>query len=251
MNVVALGSLKHSPGVTTLALALTHAIAERTPRVVLLDADPAGGDVAAYVGTPTEPGLVTMAAACRHPDAHLDLSSHARPLPNGGSAVVAPAAPHHAAAAIAAIAARMPAAGATDDIAVVDCGRLAASSPTLPMIEDATSLVVLLRPTVAGVSAVVEQVGWLRSLGAANTVLVVQGEHPYGAAEVERATGLPVLAVAPIDGRGAEAAYGALPERAERRTPLGRAARSLADAVLPAGSETAAPPSSRVEAVAP
>jgi MinD-like ATPase involved in chromosome partitioning or flagellar assembly len=248
VNIVALGSLKHSPGVTTLALALTHAVAERTDRIVLLDADPAGGDVAAYVGTPTEPGLVTLAAACRHPEAHVDLNSHARPLPNGGSAVVAPGTPSQAAAALGAIATRVRDAGASDDVAVIDCGRLAVSSPTLPVIDGAGWLVVLVRPTVAGVSAVVAQAGWLRSLGAANTGLVVQGERPYAASEVEGATGLPVIAVAPIDMRGAEAAYGALPQRAERRTPLGRAARSLADTLFPCGTETPRL-SPRVEAV--
>jgi MinD-like ATPase involved in chromosome partitioning or flagellar assembly len=249
VNVVALGSLKHSPGVTTFALALTHAVAERTNQIVLVDADPAGGDVAAYVGMPTEPGLVTLAAACRHPDVHLDLNPHARPIPNGGSAVVAPGTPSHAAAALRAIATRMSDAGGTDDVAVIDCGRLATSSPTLPMIGGAVWLVVLVRPTVAGVSAVVAQAAWLRSLGAANTGLVVQGERPNDAAAVERATGLPVVAVAPMDVRGAEAAYGALPQRAERRTPLGRAARSLADTLLPRGPETPRP-SPRSEAVA-
>ena len=48
MTLVALASLKSSPGTTTAALALCQ-VWPRARRVILIEADPAGGDIAARV----------------------------------------------------------------------------------------------------------------------------------------------------------------------------------------------------------
>jgi hypothetical protein len=63
MTVVAVGSVR-SCGVTTLALGLA-ATWPTGRQVVLVEADPAGGTLAAASGWPPEPGLVSLAAAAR------------------------------------------------------------------------------------------------------------------------------------------------------------------------------------------
>jgi hypothetical protein len=64
MTVVAVCSTKGSPGVTTLACALA-ASWPSTRRVVLVEADPAGGDLAVRFGLHRRPGLTTLAIALR------------------------------------------------------------------------------------------------------------------------------------------------------------------------------------------
>ena len=63
MAVVAFGSVR-SCGVTTLALSLA-ATWPPERRVLLVEADPAGGTLAAGSGWPAEPSLVSLAAAAR------------------------------------------------------------------------------------------------------------------------------------------------------------------------------------------
>lgn len=64
MSVIALCSLKGSPGATTAALALATSTTLRAD-TLLVEADPAGGDLAARLGFPSEPGLASLAAAGR------------------------------------------------------------------------------------------------------------------------------------------------------------------------------------------
>jgi hypothetical protein len=96
MTVVAMFSDKGSPGVTTLGLSL----ASVWPRpVTLVEADPAGGDVARRLtdasGRPTlasEPNIMTLAAAARRDVEAIPslLWTHSQPLPSGGGGTVVP-----------------------------------------------------------------------------------------------------------------------------------------------------------------
>src|SRR5260370_41332100 len=64
MPLIVMASVKSSPGVTTTALAL--AAAWPAPQRLLLEADPAGGDLGPWLGLPPSPGLVGLAPAARH-----------------------------------------------------------------------------------------------------------------------------------------------------------------------------------------
>jgi hypothetical protein len=82
MSIVALFSDKGSPGVTTLAFALSSAWPQPA---VLVELDPAGGDLGLRLTDPTgrpvlaaDPGLLTLAASARH-DAATHVSGHAQP----------------------------------------------------------------------------------------------------------------------------------------------------------------------------
>jgi hypothetical protein len=210
MTTIALASLKHSPGVTTLSIALTMASADRDEPTLLVDLDPFGGDVAAYVGLAVDPGLGTLAAAHRRAESPLDLSRHHAELPNGGAVIVNPGVPSQIAS-------------------ILDCGRLVSGSPALPAIERADHLLIMIRPTLAGVALVQAQGGWLRSIRRDSVSLVLLGDRPYGADDVSAVTGFEVAGVVPTDQRGALGVCGALPHRAARRTPLARSARAIAD----------------------
>ena len=80
MTVIALASAKGSPGVTTATLALA---ATWPGRALLVEADPAGGDVLAGYGRgelPPAPGLLELATAARRELTPRDLLAHSRPL---------------------------------------------------------------------------------------------------------------------------------------------------------------------------
>ncbi len=62
-RLVCVTGAKGSPGATTLAAALASSVPTDTGRVLLIDADPDGGNLAAVFGAGTNPGMVTLAAA--------------------------------------------------------------------------------------------------------------------------------------------------------------------------------------------
>jgi MinD-like ATPase involved in chromosome partitioning or flagellar assembly len=233
MTTIALASLKHSPGVTTLSIALALVIADRDEPTLLVDVDPFGGDIAAYVGLAVDPGLGTLAAAHRRAERPLDLSRHVAELPNGGAVIVNPGVPSQIASILDALTPRLTTAlEAIPGIAILDCGRLVSGSPAVPAIERADHLLVMIRPTLAGVALVQAQGSWLRALGPNSVSLVLLGDRPYGVDDVRAVTGLEVAGVVPTDQRGAVGVCGALPRRAAKRTPLARSARAIADGLL-------------------
>lgn len=232
MTVLAVCSAKGSPGATTLALALTLVLSERAP-TVLVEADPSGGDLAALCGLPANPGLVSLAAAARH-GAQVDLVSHTATLPAVGVAVIAPSDPAHAAAAVVGTAARLVELGsAAYEHVVIDCGRVTTDGVTGPVLDRADAVLLVTRPTVAGVEQARVR---LPLLPARTTTIVLVDDGPYSAADVESATGVLVTWVLPMDPRGARGLRGDLPVRAARRTSLIREVRSIADIV---GSDAA------------
>src|SRR3546814_20157959 len=101
MTVVGVLSVKHAPGATTAAAAIATASATDA---VVVECDPAGGDIAARGHLAVEPGLVSLAAAGRHPPSPPALLGHSQHLPTRMPVVVAPTAPHQPASTVAALA---------------------------------------------------------------------------------------------------------------------------------------------------
>jgi len=82
VSVVALASVKGAPGVTTAALA----VAASWPagrRILLVEADPFGGDLAPRYGSSVTGGLASLFAAARHPLVPESVWDHAHELPGG------------------------------------------------------------------------------------------------------------------------------------------------------------------------
>lgn len=224
MTTIALASVKHSPGVTTAAVALAAAYGDGA---VVVEADPSGGDIAARSGLPFEPGLLNLAASGRHLGTILDFTPHAQPLPGGGRAVVAPVDPDRAGAAVATTAPRLSAAGGAD-LTIIDCGRMLASSAARPAMRGADLVLMVLEPTVTAVEHLRARMPSLERPILGRVAALLVGDRPYRPAEVEHALGIPVIGSVAVDPRGVAALYRG---SAARRSLLVRSARSVLDAM--------------------
>ena len=152
VTVVALASIKGSPGVTTAATALA---ASWPPgrRVLLVEADPFGGDLAPRYGSTITNGLASLFAAARRsltPDAiwdHVDHLPGGLPVLFGHSNVQGAVANEKAWPVIA------EALGALDADVVVDAGRLLPhfSGGIGDVLAHSDALVVLCDPTLEGI----------------------------------------------------------------------------------------------------
>jgi len=229
MTVIAFGSVKGAPGVTTTILALA-AVWPDAGQLLIAELDPDGGVLAARLGLGFEPGLVTLAAGLRH--GGNDLLQHAQPLGPAVRAVVAPAASEQVHASILTAGERLASAlgGWASDV-LVDCGRLASTSPVLDIARSAALTLLLARPRLDDVALVRARMAALRRAGV-GTRMVLVGDGPYDHDEVAAAVGDRVLAVLPSDVRTAAALNGRRPGRPGRRSPLLRSAGQLAAAIV-------------------
>ncbi|MGY0234032.1 hypothetical protein [Longispora urticae] len=184
-----IGSLKGAPGATTTAVGLA-ALWPGEP-AVLVEADPAGGDLAARFGGSVEPGLTTLAAAGRS-GARVVLSEHTQLLPVGVSAVLAP--PGDAAAAAVGALASSGRAVLAGHPAVVDLGRLAQGGPGMALAAASDRLLLVIRPTAEEQAQLAARLPWLIEATSGRLSLVLTGGGPYSARQITDAYGLPVAA---------------------------------------------------------
>ena len=244
MPLVALASVKGSPGVTitALALAATWPARER----LLLEADPAGGDLGPWLDLPPSPGLVGLAAAARHDDGGGAVWDHARQVAGGLHVVVAPVGAEQASACLATLAATALTGPPGPDPAVMiaDCGRLDPRSPALPVAAQADLTLLLVRPQVSELSHLAPRIAGLERAGLRLGLLLAPaaGRLPAGPAyspqEITATLDLPVHATIPADPRAAAhliASRGDVGSTARRR-PLLRTAASLAAGLAGHGS---------------
>ena len=209
--LIALASVKSSPGVTTIALALASAW-KTAPRRLLVEADPGGGDLGLWLGLPADSGLAGLAAAARHGhDGDLPWR-HARELVGGTHLVTAPAGAEQAAACVAALsAAKLPQELADGDEPVLaDCGRLYPGSPAIPLAAAAAVTLVAIRPRVSELAHLeprirgLEQAGLRLALILADDTRRAPGEPSYPSEEISATLGVPVQATLPGDARTVE-----------------------------------------------
>jgi len=237
--VIAVCSVKGSPGVTTLSVAL----AARWPtsgRPVVVECDPSGGSLAARFGLTAAPGLVSLTAAARQNRDLMLLWAHTQALPGGLPVVVAPPGADYTRAALTTLLDTRRSSlsvlrGATTQrpgsVVIADCGRLDAVSPALAIAREADRVVLLARSRADELSHLAAALSMV-DLWAMRPSLVLVGPG-YPASEVTRELGIPVLAQIPHDDPGARALCG-LPRRSRgpARSPLGQAAHTLARALL-------------------
>jgi hypothetical protein len=232
--LVAVGSVKGF-GTTTLALAL--AARWSRPGAVVVEADPAGGDLAFRFGHHREPGLAELAADARRGGGGVELVSYTQRLPVGVEVVFGSAAPAtpDAVSAVAALAGggglEVLRTAARERLVVVDVGRLDWQSPALPLACAADVMLVVTRGGLDGVDAVAMRTAALLALPGcrASVRLVLTGRLCSPAAEIARVVGLPVAALVPEDRRGAAVLSGqARAGWGWTRLALPRAARALA-----------------------
>ncbi len=239
MSVIAVVAAKSSPGVSTLAELLVQ-LRPTGRRCVLVDCDPAGGDWLLRPGVSPEPGLVSFATAGRRELGPDELLAHLQPVGEGLEVLVAPAAARQASGALDLVGERLVAhlraLPALD--AVVDCGTLAPTSPSLPLVRGADLVVLLSRATAR---AMVHLAPWVEQLvgegSAVAVVLVDRGgarqEPAYRPVEVAEALGVEVLGPLADDAAAAARLY-AEPGRMGTlsRSALVRTATPVAEAVF-------------------
>jgi hypothetical protein len=232
--LVAVGSVKGF-GATTLAVAL----AARWPRpdAVVVEADPAGGDLAFRFGRHREPGLAELAADARRGAGGVELARYTQRLPVGVDVLFGPAAPATPQA-VSAVAALVDGAGlgvlrtaARQRLVVVDVGRLDWSSAALPLACAAQVLLLVTGGGLDGVDAVQVRRDALLAMPElrASVRLVLTGRLCGPVDEIARVVGLPVAAVLPQDRHAAAVLSGQLrPGRGWARLDLPRVARAMA-----------------------
>jgi hypothetical protein len=248
--LIALASVKSSPGVTTAALALASAWKSAGRRLVV-EADPSGGDLGLWLGLPAGAGLAGLAAAARHGHEAGLPWRHARELAGGTHLVTAPAGAEQAAACVAALAAAgLPQELAEgEDPALADCGRLYPGSPALAVAAAAALTLLVVRPRVSELAHLEPRVRGLEQAGLRLALVLAAdsqrspGEPSYPAGEIAGVLGVRVQAALPADPRAVEQ----LCRRAgdpgpARRLPLLREAAAVAEALEEAlGHPPAAP----------
>jgi hypothetical protein len=237
MTVVSFGSVR-SCGVTTLALSLATTWPPQR-RLVLIEADPAGGTLAAGSGWPAEPSLVSLAAAVRRGGEPALVWDHCHQLPGGAAVLAGPSSADHARSALGMAAGLLGRLGELDADVLVDCGRLEPGSAALGVWERAERVVLVVRPRLADLHALA---GWLEGRPSEGHCLglVTVGDGPYSDSEITDALGLPVLARLPWDSDAASALVSVPASSRELRlAPLVRAARTLADRLATELSYTA------------
>lgn len=253
---VTVASVKGS-GVTSLAVAL--AARWPLPGAVVVEADPAGGDLAFRFGRRREPGLSELAADTRSGQAR-ELAAYVQRLPLGVDVVFAPAdqqvagvdrrrwdEPGQSVQVVRLVAANGVAslrAAAAARLVVVDVGRLGWESPAVPLAAAADVLLLVTGAGVDGIDAAQVRRDRILSLPGmrASVRLVLVGQPPCPVEEIASVVGLPVAAVLPEDRRAAAVLAGrAQPRWGWTRLELLRAARALALSLRTEPARPAAP----------
>lgn len=233
--LVGMVSAKGSPGVTATALA----VASQWPRrVLLLEADPFGGDVRAGLGGGEWPASAGIA------DAVVDLRSTGldealrrrvhRPAPHAPPVLAGLGCVGQSSSVpwtqLAAALGRMSGADA-----VADCGRVAILDGVTALLRACDVVVLISGSSLRAVRSTSRVAPLLRDeLGADSgdgrvSLLVVGPDEPYSSSEIAAGCQLPLLGELPRDHRAAGVwTDGAPPARGFDRSPLQRGARRIA-----------------------
>jgi len=221
---------KGAPGASTVALALALATGSDRP-VTLIDADPDGGGLAARLGAPSTPGLVSMSAAARHgfqPDL---IDHHIQALTNSVTLLLAPTSAEQTSSALAGLG-RPFAEALASRVAIADVGRRRPRSPATALVGEAGVTVLVIHPTLEGVAHARSQLDDLRRTCGSISIVCV-GDHPYGPGDVAEALAVDDVSVVPVDRRGSMLlGSGAASDRWVNRSPLMRSIRALSSRLL-------------------
>ena len=226
MSVIAIGSVR-SCGATTLAAGLAMLWPQGGGSRLLVEADPAGGTLAADAGLAAEPGLVSLAAAARRGGSPDLVFQHCQHLADGTAVLCGPPGADRARSALTMAAGLVGGLGDLDAAVFVDCGRLDPAGPSSKLFDRADIGVIVVRPRLADLHALAALLEGQDSAHETR-VLVLVGAGPYPAGEITQALAVPVAGQVPWDPVSADALPSTTPtSRRLTRTPLVRSIRSL------------------------
>ncbi|MBB3666218.1 hypothetical protein FB384_005179 [Prauserella sediminis] len=242
--LIAVGSVKGAPGVTTVttALAALWPEAQHTRRLVA-ELDPSGGDLAVRYGLPATPGLASFAAATRRTREPAAVWDHTHLVVGGSHVLPAPPAAAQAHAALTILASgpgRSLLRGAAANPGVVllaDCGRLGPATPAEAIARQADVLLLVSGTRPDELAHTAARLGELAAWTPRPCLLLTGTGH--STRDVERALGIPTIGRLPHDPTGAAALTRITPP-AQRRRGLARRIAALARA-LTAPSATPRP----------
>jgi hypothetical protein len=210
MTVVAMCSLKGAPGTTTLATLVASAWPAIEP-VAVIEADPAGGDLAARFQLSSTTGWPSLRSAARRSDGPPSISAHLQVLP-GGLAVLVGARGDDRCAADSpesdAVCSNPDGADGSH-LTVVDLGRVALSDRvTASWMRRADLSLLVVRGDRSTAVQVRAHADALLASSAGRLALVVVGDDRYGSGELAEFTGIAPLGEVPWDAAAARVASG-------------------------------------------
>lgn len=236
MTLVSVASRRGSPGATTFAVLLAASMPVDRTRF-LIEADPAGGVLAArwheVAGLTWEPGLLELASSRSKLDVEL-LRSHSQRLTPELRILPGRSVPQQVDAALGNLGAegahalaRLP-----DTPVVADLGRLSAGSPSLVLARASEITLLVFRPHLEEVQAVLLAVADLQAEGI-TVGLVAVGDRPYHPADVAERAEVDFFVQLPDDPKSSDLFFrNGFAWRGLKRSPLARATQSIADAVV-------------------
>ena len=222
MSVIAVGSVKASPGVTSLSVGLGLSWESTTGRrAILVEADGDGGVLAARFGLDSTPSLIELSRLTRHGLTLDALQDSCQLLVGQLPALIAPGCGEAATLVLAPLARRLvDGLGRFDDIdTVVDVGRVRPHSPAVELIKHCDLLVLVAQPQFDQLVPLVHQA---RSVIDRDipTALVCVGDRPYPPAEMAKASKLDLLGVMAHEPRVVQVLAGGLPANQRHRRLL-------------------------------
>ena len=222
MTIVALASIKGSPGVTTAATAMAATWPARR-KVLLVEADPFGGDLAPRYGASVTGGLASLFAAARRalaPDAVWD---YVHELPGGLPVLFGLTGVHQAVANEQVWPAIAKALAGLDADVVVDAGRLLPNSGggVRAVLDQADAVIVVCEPTLEHVVHLRDALpGLVAELRGRRLLVVPTGAVGYAAEDIAKTLQVTVLRPMPNDPTGAAALANKRSKRRLERTRL-------------------------------
>ncbi|MEU8001624.1 hypothetical protein AB0B66_10725 [Catellatospora sp. NPDC049111] len=229
--LIVIGSLKNSPGASTLALALAATWPGDQSKPVLLEADPAGGQIGAHWKFFEIPGLWSLAQDMSR-GSDWRAREHAIRLPIGVDVVAGQARDNGRAAQVAA-----DRAGAipTAEVVIADVGRIERGGPCGGFLAAADHVIVVARPVEAELALVQGHADAVKAATGAKVWLATVGSGPFGNGEILSAVGLPHLGQVPRDRLAGPLLRGERWWKHWRLFSLFRKAAPIAQALVQAG----------------
>jgi hypothetical protein len=220
--LIAMGSWRGSPGVTTAALALAEAW-PNGPGVFVMECDPRGGTLVPRFLMPGQRRLAELAGDARHGGDLSLLGKHAVVAPGGAKVLTGPEDGRQLCAALAVLLAPggvlERAAADTGTVVLADCGRLDPDVPEIvALLKLADTLVLTLRPAAEQVLALSGSRPQISELHEKLSLLLVGSG--YASDQVSELLQLPVLGRLPLVATGRAGVW----ERLSRRSALADAA---------------------------
>lgn len=207
MTVIAVTSSRTSPGATSLAAGLALSLSADYDRTLLIEADPAGGVLSLRFDLDVTPSLTTFGSDTRNGYSHELAWRNTQDL-RGVRCIPGPVDPRLARSWVErvtpALTENLKTLGAP---AIIDLGWIAESGPSLALAAAADVTLVVTRPEIAEVQALLFQVRQLQAAGA-TVGLVTVGTTPNDPQEVAAVAGVPLVAVLPNDAAIAAALCG-------------------------------------------